>query len=311
MRFVNPFPTRPASPARKCPCGEAGKVCPVFLVLVFCILAIAAGAFWYYRTVIAHPMASDTSEKGVRLSESTRAALKRLNSPVEIRFYSLLSEAGGADSLQAFAGRVDRLLSEYKREAGRNITITRHTSRSDADLDAAASDGISAFNLDKGEPSFLGLSVAQKDQKEALPRITPEWEQALEADLTRAILRVSGAQSLAALADAAAQADPSAVEEVKRAIPNFDAVPVDQGRQILREGTLKELKTATAEMQSQIQEAQQRLSEAQTAKSEAGQKAAMKQLQQAQAAQTEKIKEITARLRSRITALERLKGVPP
>lgn len=303
MRSVHQFPTRPPCPA--------GKVSPLVLVLVLCVLTLAVGAFWYYRAASAHNKTSDASASAIHLSDSTREALKHLNSPLEIRFYSLLGETSCPASLRAFSGRVDQLLTAYRRESGSNITVTRCFSREEGDLAAASSAGITVFNLDKGEPSYLGLSVAQEDQKEVLPRITPEWEQALEADLTRAILRVSGPRSLAARTEAAVKADSGAVEEVKRVVPDLDAVPVDQGRQILREGALKELRAAATEMQTQIAEAQQRLREAQATQSKAAQEAAMKQLQQAQATQTEMLKEISARLEAQITALERLKGEPP
>jgi len=304
---MNQSPTRPPSPTRKRPRWQTAKVQPIVLILVFFILIIAGGAFWYYR---AHQVAGDASETGTQLSERTLAVLKRLRSPVEIRFYSLLGEEGSSDSLRAFAGRVDQLLSDYKQESDGKIKVTRYDSRSETDMDAASADGISAFNLDKGEPCFLGLSVVQDDQKESLPRISPDWEQALEADLTRAILGVSGAQSLAAQAAAAALAGSSEVEEVKRAIPNLDSVSLEDGKQILRTRAMEELKAANTELQAQVQQAQQRLSEAQNGNSESAQEAAMKQLQQAQAAQSEMIKEIAARLQAQITAVEQLKGAP-
>jgi hypothetical protein len=262
---------------------------------------------WYYRSV----MPSGVSESGVRLSESSREALSRLKSPLEIRFYSILGETDDLASLEALSGRVDQLLAAYEREAGGNLEVVRKVTRSDADLDAASADGITAFNLSKGDPCYLGLCVAKDDQKESLARIAPEWEQALEADLTRAILRVSGARSLAERVEAASQADPGAVEEVKRAIPDFETLPVDEGRRILREASLKELKAAAIEMQARIQEAEQRLRAAQKSESEAGRELAMKELQQAHAAQAEKLKEISARLSAQTTALERLKGVQP
>lgn len=186
--------------------------------------------------------------------------------------------------------------------------MTSYKSRSDADLDAAASDGLKVFNLDKGEPSYLGLSVAQKDRKESLPRISPHWEQALEADLTRAILRVSGSRPFTEPNAAAIQAAKDVDAEVKRFIPNIDSIPVEKGRQILQDRALKELKETALEMQSELHKAQQRLSEARDARSEEEQKAAMKQVRQIQTAQSEMIKEISARLSAQISALERLKG---
>lgn len=311
MRPITKSTTSPAGPARKRACRRTGRVQPLVVVLVIVVLGIAGAAFWYYRSARARRLAQEASEAGVRLSDTTRRALKRLHSPVEIRFYSLLGEESSPDSLRAFSGRVDQLLSGYEREAGGKIKVTSFTSRSEENLDAAASDGLRVFNLDKGEPSYLGLSVAREDQKESLPRIAPEWEQALEADLTRAILRVSGAESLTEQTAATTQAASDATAEVKRAIPNFDSIPVDQARQILRDAAFKELKAAGTEMQTRIQEARQRLSEAQDAGSEDGQKAAVKQLREVQAAQTAKLKEVSARVDAQITALERLKGVSP
>jgi len=312
MRSINQSPPRSDRPPVKRPRREAGRVQPLVLVLVlaFLILGIVVGAFWYYRAAHARDLAADAVDAGIRLSDSTRTVLKRLDSPVEIRFYSLLDEEDKHDSLRDFTGRVNRLLAEFKQEADGSIEVTRYTSRSEDDLNSASSDGLSAFNLDKGEPCYLGLSVVQDDQKETLPRINPDWEQALEADLTRAILRVTGARSAAEQAAATAQADSAAGDEVKRSIPDFDSLSVEEARQVLRTRALEELKAALTELQAQVQQAQQRLSEAQNGESEAEQETAMKQLQQLQAAQTEKLNEIAARLKAQITAVEQLKGTP-
>ena len=71
-----------------------------------------------------------------------------------------------------------------------------------------------------------------------------------------------------------------------------------------------ELKAAATEMQAEVQQAQQRLSRARNDKSEAEQEAAMKQLQQLQAEQAEKLKQIAARLQAQITVVEQLKSTP-
>ena len=153
--------------------------------------------------------------------------------------------------------------------------------------------------------------MVQKDNKESLPRITPEWEPALEADLTRAILRVTGAEAIADRAASAGPAERDIAEDVKRAIPNLASVPLDEGRQILREQALKELTAAATDMQKQIQEAKQRLDAARSSGSEAAQKAAIEQMRQAQAAQTKNPQEISARLDAEIAAFELLKDAPP
>lgn len=307
MRSTHPFSARQPSPAGKPPSRLAGKVSPLILAVACGTLAVAAGGFWYFRST----MPSAASAPGARLSDSSREALSRLKSPLEIRFYSLLDEADHLAALQAFSGRVDRLLSAYEREAGGNLKVLRKVTRSEADLDAASADGLKPFNLNKGVPCYLGLSLAQGDRKEALARITPEWESALEADLTRAIMRVSGARSLAALVDTASQAEASVFEEVKHAIPDYETISLAEGRRILREASLKELKAAAIEMQARIKQAEQRLAEAQNDPSQGGPELAIKAVQQAHAAQAEKLKEIAARLDAQVTALERMKGARP
>jgi hypothetical protein len=290
--------------------GQAAKVQTLLLLPVVFVLGAGAGAYLIYRSTHTQDATSQSQPARIQLSENTRAVLQDLKSPVEIRFYSKLGDSDGTGAADAFAGRVDQLLSEYEREAGGKLKITRHNSRSDSDKAAATADGFATFNQDQSQGSFLALAVAQGEQKEALAPLAPEWENALEPDLTRAILRVTSAHSIATHAGANAQAEAAVAEEVKRSIPNFAEVTVEQGRQLLRDTTLQELKAAASEMQAQVQAAQQRLSEAQTNKSEAGQEAAMKELQEIQSAQTQKIKEITARFQAQAAALQRLKAKP-
>jgi hypothetical protein len=101
--------------------------------------------------------------------------------------------------------------------------------------------------------------------------------------------------------------DVAATEEVRRALPNFSALSLEEGTRVLRQAALEEFSTAAREMENQVNEAQQRLVEAQRGKSEAEQQAAMKHLQQVQAEQAEKLKGIAARAQARIAALESLK----
>lgn len=297
--------TKPVELAVRGKIPTSAQTRTVLLVVVCFVLGIGVGAVSIYR--VTHRSSTDAGETGRSLSEGTKAVLQGLDSPVEIRFYSLLDPVTTSDALRDFAERVDQLLSEYQSEAGGKIKVTRRNSRSESDMDAASADGLRAFNFAKGEGSFLGLTVAQEGQKETLAQLAPEWEPALESDLTRAILRVTRAQSVAARITANTQTDAAADEEVKRSLPNFASVSVEEGKQILREAAMKELKAAMNDIETQIKEARQRLSEAQKNNSEAEQQAAMKQLQQSQMQQTEKIKEIAARLQGQIEALKRIK----
>jgi hypothetical protein len=236
--------------------------------------------------------------------------LKRLDAPVEIRFYSVLDPASVPNSLPAFAARVDQLLAEYQQTANGKIVVTRFKSPSNATSTAASADGIRPFNLDKGDACYLGLTVVQKDHKESLPQLFPEWEQALESDLTRAMVRLIDMNLPARSATGMSATDKAAAEEVKQAIPNLASVSLEEGTRILREAALKELKAAANEMETQVKEAQQRLNLAQTGKSEADQQAAMNHLQRVQAEQGEKLKEIAARLKAQTEAWQRLKETP-
>jgi hypothetical protein len=103
---------------------------------------------------------------------------------------------------------------------------------------------------------------------------------------------------------------PAAVEDVKRALPNYDSLSVDQGTEILRQAALKKYAAAAQELQSQVVQAQAELSQAQS-KSPADQQAAIKHLQQVQAEQSQKLQQIGGQLQTQIAALKQLKGTAP
>ena len=100
---------------------------------------------------------------------------------------------------------------------------------------------------------------------------------------------------------------PAAIEDVKRALPNYASLSVDQGTEILRQAALKEYAAAAQELQSQVAQAQAELSQAQSI-SPADQQAAMKHLQQVQAEQNQKLQQIGGQLQTQIAALKQLKS---
>src|SRR5205809_4875078 len=136
--------------------GAKAQTRTLLLVLVCFLLGLALGAYWYHRAT-NHPL-PNVGETDHILAESTKAVLKTLETPVQIGYYSLLDPASRSDSLRAFAERVDQLLSQYEHEAGGKITVTRYTKL--ADVASASASGVIAFNLDKGDPCFLGVAVA-------------------------------------------------------------------------------------------------------------------------------------------------------
>ena len=291
--------------------GEQAGARTSVLLLVVCLLGIAGGACWFYSASQRIP--AGTSGQAVTrpaslLSDSTRAVLGRLESPLEIRFYALLDPATVPDSVTAFAGRVGQLLSTYQQEAGGKIRVTSVTSQSNPNANAALADGITVFNLDKGEACYLGVALMLNGRKQTLPRLSPEWEQALEPDLTRAIIRLVDVPRSVTVPTAVSQINTAAVQEVRALIPDLAAVSVQAGKRILQDAAYKEFAAAAKEMQTQVKEAEQRLIQAQNSGTDAERQAALQHLQQLQAEQTEKLKEIAARSKAQIDTFQQLKA---
>ncbi len=289
----------------------------IVVLLIGLILGLGLGALWVFRAAVQKEPAGLTEASSERaefagLSEATKSVLQRLETRVEIRFYSLLGGTRTAESLQDFAGRVEELLSAIQRAGGGKIGVTRITA-ADRDAKAAAlSDGLEPFTVGRGEQGYLGIVVQARQEKVALPRLLAEWEPALEFDLSRAIARVSGgASSVPASAVVnPAPVDSATAEEVTRALPNLAALSLEDATQKLREAALDEFKTAVSEMQVKVNEAQQRLAEARGKNSESEVQAATKQLQQLQSEQSESLAQISRQLQARIATLERLKASP-
>ena len=283
------------------------------LALAFLLVVAAAGAVWLYRSAhrsSAGPGESTGSQPAI-LSDATLKVLQKLDSVLEIRFYDVLDPATVPGPVLAFASRVDQLLSAYQEAAGGKINLTRLDSRSKLNLAATRADGVQVFNRDKGEACYLGVALAFQGRKESLPYLDPAWEQALEPDLTRAIVRlVEGPRPAVSATLPPMELNTNAVQEVKALIPNLGAVSVEAGTEILRDAALKEFTAAAKAMETQLKEAEQRLTQAQNGGSEADQAAARKHLQQVQTEQTTKLQQIAAKSKAQIDALQQLKAGP-
>ncbi|MBC8095514.1 MAG: Gldg family protein [Akkermansiaceae bacterium] len=280
----------------------------LLLVALLCA-GLGAGAVLLWRGAQTIKPADEINLTTSVLSESTRSVLKNLKAPVEVRFYSLLDATSVSDSVREFSGRVDQLLSGYERESGGKISIVRHDPLNAINAAKSASaDGIRPFNIDQGDACFFGIAVIQNQHKESLPQLSSEWESALEADLTRAIARVSdAAATVASSPTSSGKPDRAVLDQVKQLFPNLETLSLEDGKRRLRESALKEFTAAAQEMEVQIKDARQRLGTAQASQSEAQQKAAAQELQQLQTAQSEKLKEIAARSLAQVEALESLK----
>ncbi|HEU5069850.1 MAG TPA: Gldg family protein [Verrucomicrobiae bacterium] len=285
---------------------QTASVRTPILVAVCFLLGLAASAVWFHRPVGRAGADAAGADAASGLTETTRGVLGGLTAPVEIRLYAVLDPSSAPENLRAFAGRVDRFLALYQTEANSRLTVTRVAA--DVAPRTAAKDGITAFNQDQGDACYLGLVVVCGDRKETLSRLSPDWEPALESDLTRAIQHVTTRTTEAAVVAAAAtQPDAVAVASLKQQLPDVATLTLEDGSQRLREVALEKFKAAVAEMQTELEQAQQKLADARRQGSVSEQEAAAKTLQQVQTAQAEKLKQITADFQAQLDVLQRIK----
>ncbi len=134
-----------------------------------------------------------TQEKAFTLSAGTKAILKKIDTPVKIRFYCTQSETATPETvyLKSYARKVEDLLQEYKQIAGKNLVIEKYDPQPDSDAeDSARLDGLEPQPLQGVDQFYLGLAVSLADERVALPFLEPGREKQLEYDITRAIARV-------------------------------------------------------------------------------------------------------------------------
>ena len=133
-----------------------------------------------------------TQEKAYTLSAGTRAILKKLDTPVTIRFYCTQSESATPETvyLKGYARKVEDLLAEYRQVAGGKLRSEKYDPQPDSDAeDSARLDGIEPKQLPGADRFYLGLAVKCADQVQAISFLAPNRERLLEYDLDRAIVR--------------------------------------------------------------------------------------------------------------------------
>ena len=158
-------------------------------ILVMLVILIAVNVI-----IGAEPVRVDmTQEKTYTLSAGTKAILKKLDTPVKIRFYCSQSDTATPETvyLKDYARKVQDLLQEYQEIAGKNLIIQKFDPEPDSDAeDSARLDGLQPQPLPGVDPFYLGLSVSMADQRVAIPFLAPNREKLLEYDITRAISQV-------------------------------------------------------------------------------------------------------------------------
>jgi hypothetical protein len=238
--------------------------------------------------------------------------LIELTAPVELRWYRPTDASGLSAELHGYVSRVGELLTEYDRLAAGKLSVIPQDPQGNAAAKAAASQaGIIPFADAKGDSIYLGLVAICGSQTAPVP-LNPEWESALEADLSRAIQRVSGKPGAAPVKSATGSApviDPAVSDELLRQFPDLASRSFEELAQSLRLAAFREFEAATAELQGKVTLAQKELTEAQANNGTVAADAARQNLQRVQAEQADKLKAITARLQERIQTLQQLKNV--
>src|ERR1039457_883010 len=154
-----------------------------------------------------------TQEKAYTLSAGTKAILKKLDTPVTIRFYCTQSESATPETvylkgyalfyctqsesatpetvyLKGYARKVEDLLAEYRQVAGGKLKIEKYDPQPDSDAeDSARLDGIESQQLAGADRFYLGLAVKCADEIQSISFLAPNRERLLEYDLDRAIVR--------------------------------------------------------------------------------------------------------------------------
>lgn len=283
------------------------------------VIVLGLALVWALNLRPQKKMATESQGQGnnpIVLSDSTHAILQGLKSSVEIKLYAPADATALPETLSGFAARVQQMLAEYDRVADGKIKWIHSDPQTDpAAKSAAGIAGVSPFTGTGGRICHMGIVITCGRRVEVMPQLAPEWEAALESDLSRAILRVSTPLALAATPFAQTMAtppplDPLVSEELLKLFPDLHSQSFEAAAQTLREMALEEWKSVGLEMQTKVQVAQKHLADAREQKSESEQQSALKDFQRVQSEQADKLKQITARLQERITILERLKNAP-
>lgn len=158
-------------------------------VLVMFVVIVAVNAIG-----TAAKVRMDITEDNIyTLSEGTEKILRKLDTPVEIRFYATRNESYMPVEYRNYARRIEDILHEFKSVAGDNLEIKKYDPQPDSDAeDLANLDGIEGHGVGPlgMEKIYLGVAVSMLDAKATVPFLDPSREKLLEYDLARAISQV-------------------------------------------------------------------------------------------------------------------------
>lgn len=131
-----------------------------------------------------------TQDKLFTLSRGTHAVIQRIDEPITIRFYFSSALGKELPALAKYAQRVRDMLGEYAVLSKGKIQLEVYdpVAFSDAE-DRAVAAGLHGIPLDRtGEQVYFGMSATNAtDDQETIPFFSPDREQFLEYDLSKAV----------------------------------------------------------------------------------------------------------------------------
>ena len=132
-----------------------------------------------------------TEGKLYTLSPGTKAILKKVDSPVEVRFYFSQSETRVPSQIRTYAAEVEDLLEEFRDASGGKIRVRKIDPKPDSDAEEAAqADGIEGQPMGPlGENFYFGLVISLDPEKVPVA-LQLERERLLEYDIARALGQV-------------------------------------------------------------------------------------------------------------------------
>ncbi len=166
---------------------------PVIALVALLVLLLAVNLV---ASVGTHGVQWDlTEEKLYTLADGSRTLLDELDGPVRLKLFYSRTAAADIPRLRQYAERVVQLLRQYQANSGGKVTLELFEPRPDTEVEEWALQyglqPIGAPGQFGGEELYLGLvAVNELGTEEVLPFLSPQREEFLEYDITRAIAGV-------------------------------------------------------------------------------------------------------------------------
>ena len=166
---------------------------PVIALVALLVLLLAVNLV---ASVGTHGVQWDlTEEKLYTLADGSQTLLDELDGQVRLKLFYSRTAAADIPRLRQYAERVVQLLRQYQAGSGGKVTLELFDPRPDTEVEEWALQyglqSIGAPGQFGGEGLYLGLvAVNELGSEEVLPFLSPQREEFLEYDITRAIAGV-------------------------------------------------------------------------------------------------------------------------